>query len=199
MKKEIPRGRSGNSPRMLLNVDGVENSTLGQRHPSFVPQGHLRIARRFNAGLAGYETQVPKGRLTGAQYEVLSPTPVLDKISFGLFLNERSKNDHLARNRFSMSATTSSKARPRSGCCRISSARRSSSAICSGVNSSSNSPNSWRIFSTTSCCSSGGNCRICSEISAALMLQDCSNLHSNQAGTARPVHSAFRIPHSAFK
>src|SRR5579859_495062 len=78
MKKEIPRGRSGNSPRMLLNVDGVENSTLGQRHPSFVPQGHLRIARRFNAGLAGYETQVPKGRLTGAQHEVLSPTPVLD-------------------------------------------------------------------------------------------------------------------------
>jgi hypothetical protein len=33
------------------------------RRGSFVPEGHLAIARRFNAGEAGIETLVPKGRL----------------------------------------------------------------------------------------------------------------------------------------
>jgi hypothetical protein len=53
MKKEILRDLSSNSPRMLWNLSTAANVTQGQRHPSFVPKGHLRIARRFNAGLAG--------------------------------------------------------------------------------------------------------------------------------------------------
>src|SRR5712664_1827406 len=73
MKNETLRDGSGKSPRMLLNVERVANWTQGQRHLNFVPEGHLRIARRFNAGLAGDEAQVPQGRLTGTQYELLPP------------------------------------------------------------------------------------------------------------------------------
>ncbi len=64
------------------------------------------------------------------------------------------------------SARTFSHVVPFSGWRRSFSARRSNSAICSGVNSSSNSS---RIRWRTSHCSSKGNRRNCSRMSAALM------------------------------
>jgi hypothetical protein len=65
------------------------------------------------------------------------------------------------------SACTVSHEIPRSGCCRSSSARRSSSATWSGVSSSSKY--SSRTFSATSYCSANGRRRICSMISVAFM------------------------------
>jgi hypothetical protein len=91
------------------------------------------------------------------------------KLGFGLRLENHPKYHCLARYRFSMSSKTSSIGRQRSGCARASAARRSSSAICSGVRSSLASPNSRRILSTISCCSAGGRRRICSRISVALI------------------------------
>ena len=67
------------------------------------------------------------------------------------------------------SARTWSQGIPLCGLRASSSPRRSNSAICSGVNSSSTSPNSSQTFSATSYCSSTGNRRICSKISDALM------------------------------
>ena len=74
-----------------------------------------------------------------------------------------------ASNRFLISAEISSIGVPRPGFFNASSARRSKSAICSGVSSSSMSPNSAQTCSATSYCSSGGNRRICSNISTALI------------------------------
>ena len=64
------------------------------------------------------------------------------------------------------SACTVSHGMPRSGCCRSSSARRSNSASCSGVGSSSNFS---RRCSKTSRCSSNGSFSTCSMTWAALM------------------------------
>ena len=78
-----------------------------------------------------------------------------------------------ARRRFLISAETSSAGVPRPGCFKASSARRSSSAICSGVKSGSiqpsSSPYSSQTFSMNARFSSVGIGRICSMRSAALM------------------------------
>ena len=136
----------------------------------------------------------------------------LRKLQCRLFFDDNPKTHRLARNRFSMSATTSSKGRQRSGWASARSARRSNSAACSGVSGSSKSPYSSMTLSATSCCSAGGNRRICSSISAALTppiyprptgrqaafpraTSRCASGHPPPA--TRPAHSAFRTPHSA--
>jgi hypothetical protein len=50
-------GQLRSCPRERLKASGMGRG-------SFVPEGHLAIARRFNAGEAGTETLVPKGRLS---------------------------------------------------------------------------------------------------------------------------------------
>src|ERR1039457_3755395 len=93
----------------------------------------------------------------------------LGEFPFRLLFNDDPKRHCLARNRFSMSATTSSSGRQRSGCANARSARRSSSAICSGDKSgsyvSSSSWNSFQRLSKTCCFSFAGSGRICSIIS----------------------------------
>ena len=154
---------------------------------------------RISANLPKNTKDVAGKSLSKPGFSFIIKVNCVGEFSFGSFFNDGPKDHRLARYRFSISATTSSKGRQRSGCLKASSARRSSSAICSGVNSSSNSPNSWRICSTTSCCSSGGNRRICSKISAALMPQKYPNLPRNQAGITCPIDSALRTPHSALR
>ncbi len=87
---------------------------------------------------------------------------------------KRGKN-YLPRHAFRLlrrscsSSFTTSHGMPSSGCFRKSSARRSSSAICPGVSSSSKSPNSTSIASTSSRRSASGRRLICSNISDAPM------------------------------
>jgi|SRR5579884_472191 len=111
---------------------------------------------------------------------------------------------HFKPKRLRASSRTCSHGIPACGFLRNSSARRSSSAICSGESSSSNSPNSCRMVSTISCCSSNGNRLICSKISDALMFSRYHN-HCGEQGDSiaspdvqRELHPAGSlIPHSA--
>ena len=128
----------------------------------------------------------------------------LDEFLFSFRLNDSPKTHSLARNRFSMSATTSSSGRHSSGCANARSARRSSSATCSGVSSGSNSS---RRRSKTWYCSSNGSLWICSRTWSALMAEIYSPETPRQAAfspscnthhATRTARSAFRVPHSAF-
>lgn len=101
---------------------------------------------------------------------------------FGLPLKEDPECHRGTRCRFSMSAKTFSIGRQSSGCARAAAARRSNSTICSRVNSSSRPPNPAQICSAISYCSAGGNRRICSSISTALMTLTYSTGMAAQAG-----------------
>jgi len=93
------------------------------------------------------------------------------------------------------SACTVSHGRPRSGCCRSSSARRSNSASCSGVGSSSNLS---RSCSKTSRCSSNGSFSTCSKTWAALMAAIYSFDLPAQARFLGRADSSFVIHPSSF-
>ena len=110
--------------------------------------------------------------------------------------NYHAKAHCFARNLFSMSATTSSSGRHRSGCARARSARRSSSAICSSVSSSSNPPNSRSIASTSSRRSASGIRRNSSRISALLMGTTYRAAAPVQAMFSRVIYLPFVIRHS---
>jgi len=75
--------------------------------------------------------------------------------------------------RANISARKVSHGMPRSGCARASAARRSSSAICSGVSSGSKSS---RSCSKTSYCSSNGSSRIFSKTCVALMALNLTDI-----------------------
>jgi|SRR5665213_2468269 len=114
--------------------------------------------------------------------------------------------DSLAQARFfrreasrsSISAKTCSAGIPRPGFFRASSARRSSSAICSGVSSSSNSVNSSKICWTVSRRSFSGIRRSSSRIPVALMAAIYSFDLFVQAEFFRRADSSFVIQHSTF-
>ena len=84
-------------------------------------------------------------------------------------LNDETKAHCLTPYRANISARRVSQGMPRPGFARASAARRSSSAICSGVSLSSNSTNSFSMCSTNSRRSASGIRRISSRISVALM------------------------------
>ncbi len=107
--------------------------------------------------------------------------------------SERRENDftpHALRlfKRSWSSDCTVSQGMPRSGCSRSSSARRSSSAICSGVSSSSNFS---RSCSKTSRCSSNGSRFICSKTCVALMAGIYRGARAEQAGISSPARCTF--------
>ena len=95
------------------------------------------------------------------------PINGLIPLQLGLAVGNDLEGHFLVSRRFLISTETSSIAVPRPGFLSASSARRSSSVICSGVNSSSNSP---RIRRKTSRCSPNGSLRNCSTNSDAVML-----------------------------
>src|SRR5664279_1824277 len=94
---------------------------------------------------------------TNASFAFFIPVHSLIPFQFGFGLRNDFERHFLARRRFLISAETSSMGVPRPGCFNASSARRSSSAICSGVSSSSKSWTTSRIFSNASCCSANGS------------------------------------------
>jgi hypothetical protein len=81
-------------------------------------------------------------------------------------LDDEAESHFFTPYRANISARKVSHGMPRSGCARASAARRSSSAICSGVSWGSKSS---RSCSKTSYCSSNGNSRIFSKTCVALM------------------------------
>src|ERR1051325_7920705 len=103
---------------------------------------------------------------------------------------------HFQPKRLRASARTCSHGTPACGFLRNSSARRSSSAICSGESSSSkSSPTTSRICSKASRCSSTGSFRNCSTTSIALMSPIYTTGSRRQAAV---FHSALCTPHSSF-
>ena len=125
-------------------------------------------AKSFRVLTKDFETgaQVTGESLTYPRFASVVEINRLDQFPLGFCFNDDAKRHCLVRNRFSISATTSSSGRQRSGCASARSARRSSSAICSGVSSSSNFS---RRRSKTSRCSSNGSLSTCSKTWAALM------------------------------
>ena len=117
----------------------------------------------------------------------------LGEFPFSLLLNDHPKTHRAARNRFSISATTSSSGRQRSGCASARSARRSSSAICSGVSVSSNLS---RSCSKTSRCSSNGSRSSCAKTWAwaALMalIYSVDSFTQAEFSPLRTTHHASR-------
>lgn len=128
-----------------------------------------------------------------ARFALLIPINGPVPIPFGLGIGDDAERHFLAWKRSRISARTCSAGFPRPGFFRASSARRSSSAICSGLNSSSNSGNSSRMRSTTSQRSTGGKARICSMISAALTWLIYPYCPSKQAGVSNGRRLKFQL------
>ena len=122
----------------------------------------------------------------------LIPSNRLPKFSRGLRLVDDPKAHFLYLS--NISSRNSFHGVPRPGCFKASSARRSSSAICSGVSSSSNL---LRSCSKTSRCSSNGSLSNCSKTWAALMLLNYSRWTRAQAANDRRVQSAIGNRQSA--
>jgi len=133
---------------------------LGQ--PAGEEKSFRVLANRFEETLQLFGESLADSRLA-----LVVKSNCIGKFPFRLLLNDHPKTHRVARNRFSMSATTSSSGRQRSGCASARSARRSSSAICSGVSSSSNRS---RSFSKTSRCSLNGSLSTCSITCACIAL-----------------------------
>ena len=123
----------------------------------------------------------------------LIPVHGLIPLPLGHGLRDDFERHFFASRRFLISAETSSMCVPRPGCLSASSARRSSSATCSGVSSSSNRS---RSCSKTSRCSSNGSRSSCSKTWAwaALMAAIYSFDSHAQAefSTSRSTHHASR-------
>ena len=139
-------------------------------------------------------TQLAGKSLAQSRFTFVVEINRLGEFPFGFFFNADPKTHRLARNRFSMSDTTSSSGRQRSGCASARSARRSSSAICFGVSSSSNLS---RSCSKTSRCSSNGSLSNCSKTWAALMPLNYSRWTRTQAANDRWIQSAIGNRQSA--
>jgi len=164
----------------VLRVDG-EINRVGPRF------GHLRFSRRWRCQPKpiGFIRQSLEKSL---KFVVESPThaslacliPIHRLIPFPLGFGFRNdfERHFLARRRFLISADTSSIGVPRPGCVRASSARRSSSAACSGVKSGSypSSRRSSLSFRASSIRSASGRVFAALNNSVALMGINLSGL-----------------------
>ncbi len=132
------------------------------------PADHAKSFRVFTNDFEK-GAQVAGKSLTDPRFASVVEVNRLGKFLLCFFFNDDAKRHCLARNRFSMSATTSSSGRQSSGCASARSARQSSSAICPGVRVSSKPSNFSRRCSKTSRCSSNGSFSTCSKTWVALM------------------------------
>ncbi len=195
--RAVPDGENLHLPMLLVDgeIDRVRPRSwqLGLVHQTSDSQEAFGVMRQSSQEGLEIVVEAPPdaGLLT------LIPVNGLVSLPLGVGLSDDPECHLRARRRCLMAAETSSMGVPRPGCLSASSARRSSSTACSGVNSSAPSPNSCRTCSTTSYCSPGGRRRICSMISDALMRGNYSRRADRQGGFPRP-HSALRVPHSAF-
>jgi hypothetical protein len=68
MRMRISDTIAANLPRWITDILDRCGYGLLFRSAGFVPEGHLKIARRFNAGMASRASQVPKGRLNSINH-----------------------------------------------------------------------------------------------------------------------------------
>ena len=122
-----------------------------------------------------------------AKLAVFVPVNSLIPFPFRVSLRNDLERHFWARMRALISAETSSIGVPRPGCLSASSARRSSSAICSGVSWPLKSPNSKSMVSTSSRRSASGIWRSSSRISVLLMVEIYSFDLPAQAKCPNPV------------
>ena len=59
---------AANLPGWIMDILDRCGYRLLFRSAAFVPEGHLKIARRFNAGMGSRASQVPKGRLNSISH-----------------------------------------------------------------------------------------------------------------------------------
>src|ERR1019366_3424763 len=111
---------------------------------------------------------------------------------------ENYRKTHCHPKRLLSLASTCSQGIPSWGFFSKSARRRSSSADCSGVSSSSKAPNFSQTISATACCSARGKCSICSRISVALMALIYSDGSSVQARFLCRVDLAFLFQPAIF-
>ncbi len=166
---------------VLSGIDGEVNRVRPRRRDFGLPSSGS--CARKSVGLAGQGVEnIAKGHVqpaTDSRLVLVIPHDRLMPLPFGIRLDDDCESHFLARRRCSISAKTCSTGLPRPGFLRASSARRSSSAICSGVSSSSNLS---RSCSKTSRCSSNGSRSICSKTWAALMAGIYPGGRAEQAG-----------------
>jgi hypothetical protein len=163
----------------LVSLHGEENAVFKTRQNSLADRGShfwklLRILADSFKEPCKFSFKFK--RQTG-------PLPVQKRDGMKIILLRRRlqpQSFHFRPRRFRASSRTCSHGIPLCGFFRNSSARRSSSAICSGVNSSLNPVNSCSMRSTTSRCCSGGNARISSMISATPISKVYHIHHGNQ-------------------
>jgi hypothetical protein len=171
--RRIPRAMPDGADNHFgsMAFDSEENGI----RPRFWHFGFLRqpAGKREASGVLANRSkkslQIFRESLADSRLALVVKSSRLGEFPFRFRFDDHPKTHRLARNRFSMSATTSSSGRQSSGCARARSARRSSSAICSGVSSSSKSRTTSRIFSKALCCSANGSLQNCSTTCAALM------------------------------
>ena len=195
ISRTVPDGEHGHLPMGLINNE-KNRVRPRRRHHCFSNKTcsktkSLRVATQC---LQESPKFVIKSK-TDARFAFLIPIHSLIPVPRGFGFRNDFERHFLASRRLRMSAETSSIGVPRPGLLSASSARRSSSAICSGVRSSSKSPNSAQIRSTSSCCSFGDKRLICSRISVALMVLIYQKPTPQQATSRR---KAFTIHASRF-
>ena len=171
IQRTVPDGKNLNLA--VFGVDGEVNRV----RPRF---GHLRFVRQSRCQPKPFGI-VPKSSEKGLKFVIeslahtsflgLIPVHCLIPLLLGFGLRNDVECHFLASRRFLISAETSSTGVPRPGFFSASSARRSSSAICSGVSASSKLSNFSRRRSKTSRCSSNGSFSTCSKTWVALMAE----------------------------
>jgi hypothetical protein len=152
---------------MVLS-NGKINGIRPLGHPNFSSQ--LSYTPIFFRIVCHSPQKDPKGLgkpLAQARLPLIVPLDGLPKFCFRFRGEKQLENHSLKPNSFLISAATCSKGIQRSGCSLASFERRSNSASCSGVSSSS--AYSSQSLSINSRCSGLGRFRICSRMSVALM------------------------------
>ena len=187
--RAVPDGK--NFDFKMFDVDGE----LNRVRPRFGHFGFPRQRRRQSKSF-GVLSQSLEKRLkfiikppADASFTFFIPVHGIIPFPLGFGLRNDFERHLLARRRFLISAETSSMGVPRPGCLSASSARRSSSTICSGVSSSSNRS---RSCSKTSRCSSNGSWSSCSKTWAWLALMGL--IYSVERNAQLKIrHSPFAI------
>jgi len=167
-----------------------------RRHFCFVRQlrRQEKTFRIFRQALQKSSESVVEPQ-SNALFAFFVPTDSVVPVPFRIRLGDDFEGHFFAKRRW-ISADTSSMGVPRPGFFKASFARRSSSAICSGVNSSLKSPNSISMISTSSRRSTSGIRRNSSRISALLMPLIYSRETRRQAAFVRPSRFTHHVSRS---
>lgn len=164
--RSVPHRNHGTNAYFDRKINGVSAKT-GQTNLAGTT-AHMLKNLGFGTGFSQRCINFQHKLLSQTRSLLLVPTDGVGELSFG----PRLKNEgqlHRQPNGCVISAWICSKGIPPCGFCSNSANQRSTSAAWSGVSSSSVSPNSDRTHSTTSHWASGGERRISSMISVALM------------------------------